>query len=416
MYKSNFERNGNSTAPFSIKELKKVQWRIEKFRLDSSDRTIAHTADCLYCIATKDNARYASFYEINSFTGEINYSIELKENVYGLRNEFSSPLLVGKLAYILYRPLQEGLCHKLYCIDIDQKKVLFSVDILPEGTRNSLTFDSLELMTRSSIIVHGESIFLGTVNGHISLFNKRTGQYLWTLALPERVPIGHLAYSEGFIFAQSVNRDLYAINISKKEIQWIFNPPEKITDIPVWAELCPLVHKDRVYAYGSLKTLYSLNKEDGTLMWEYSSNGSMYCSNFVTSGNKIIGKMPDSKLHAIDIVSGEKIWVQNIGKPIPTNSSPVVVGNSLLISSGGYLFCIDISSGKIISKWQVPFDMNNSSNVEYIIYQIINSITKITDGSPNLASISSPCVGEKAVFIATENGPDLSLFKLSFMD
>ncbi|MEM8545129.1 MAG: hypothetical protein AAGF66_14205, partial [Cyanobacteria bacterium P01_H01_bin.119] len=102
------------------------------------------------------------------------------------------------------------------------------------------------------------------------------------------------------------------------------------------------------------------------------------------------------------------------GKPINAYSPPIINGNTFCISCGGYFLGIDIFSGRKIFVWEIPLRFEKLSGLEYSITQVLNVVGKFRRGAPGLASISSPCVTHKGIFIATENATDASLYRLEY--
>lgn len=417
MYKSNPQRNGQANDEFRVSSIGEIQWRLESIQLLSADKNIAFKSDSLYCIATRDNPLRASFYSINAENGQIDWSIEIdKEDRKAGGHDmalFCSPVIVNKLAYFLYKPIQARLRPVLYCIDIVSRKILFITDIHKSMGKKFVdgTIDEFKRLLRSSILVVGDSIYIGTGNGYICCFDAITGKLKWSLLITNEFAIGHIAYCDGFLYAQSGSRDLYAVDISKRSIKWSFKHDEEYKVHIDWYNTCPLVLGDVVYIYGSLKSLYAVERKTGKLLWQYSVNGLFPYRSFVGSDNLLIGAMPDSTIHAIDARTGEKVWVTSIGGN--AFSSPVIIGDTVFVSNGGYFYGLCTATGKKENRWEIPFDLSKSSNPFYLVVQLVNSVTKITTGSPGFSSISSPCITEQGIFLATEVEPDCSIYKLN---
>lgn len=419
MHKSNPQRNGQANYDFQVLSIGEIQWRLDGIQLLSADKNILFESGSLYCIATRDSPLKASFYEIDAENGQINWSLNIDETERATTDHntalFCSPIIVNKLAYFLYKPTQTRLRPILFCIDTVSRKTVFATDIHESMGRKFVdgSIDMFKRLLRSSILIIEDSVYVGTGNGYICSFDANTGKLKWSLLLTNEFAISHIAYSDGFLYAQSGNRDLYAVNIVKRSIKWKFEHREECKVHLNWYDICPLILGDVVYIYGSMKKLHAIERETGRLLWKYGIDGLLPCRNFVANSSLLIGVMPDTKIHAVDAKTGEKVWAANIGDNVTGMSPPVTMGDLLLVSSGGYFFKICASTGQIRERWEIPFDLSKSSNPFYLMVQLGNSVTKITTGSPGFSSISSPCVTEQGIFLATEVEPDCSIYKLN---
>lgn len=361
----------------------------------------------------------ASFYEINAENGQVDWSIKIADTdgrEPGNSTEcFSAPVIINRLAFFLYKPTKARLRPILFCVDITGRRIKFATDIHESMGKQFVdgTIDFYKRLLRSSPLIVENSIYVGTGNGYICSFDTETGKLKWTVLLTDESAIGHIAYCNGCLYAQSGNRDLYAVNIAKRSVQWKFEHSEDYRVSINWYDVCPMVVGDAVYIYGSLKNLYAVDRKTGKLMWQYKASGLFYCRNFVATETLLIGAMPDSLVHAVDAKTGRKIWTANLGDTITGMSPSVILGSTLFTSSGGYFFRVSIPTGQLKERWGVPFDLKMSSHPFYLITQLVNSVTKFTTGSPNFSSISSPCIAKEGIFVATETEPDFSIYKLA---
>lgn len=177
----------------------------------------------------------------------------------------------------------------------------------------------------------------------------------WAKSISDEFAVGHISYSDGCLYAQSSDRELYAISLRKKSVLWKFEHPEAYKTLLNWYDLCPLISGDTVFVYGSLKNVYAIDKRTGKELWNYGVTGQLLCGrNFVSTDKTLIGVMRDSALHAIDISTGKRVWTKNIGNPIAAQSSPVVIGDAIFLSVGGYLQKISVETGERLFRWEIP--------------------------------------------------------------
>ncbi|MBE9137982.1 PQQ-binding-like beta-propeller repeat protein [Nodosilinea sp. LEGE 07088] len=413
MFRANLQRTGSQDIDITVNAISGYQWRLNDFKLASSDKTIVFESGYLYCLATRIDAMFASFYQIDAEEGKINWSLKINQPIFGASDYFSSPVIVDELAYFLYQPMLQNLRPALFCINLSRREFQFSLDIfeLIDSNFENTFADSWKFMTRSSVTIVDGSIYIGTINGCICCFEAETGIFQWKLALSSDYGIGYLAYSNGLVFAESGGGEVYAIDIFSKSINWKLNFSEFRKSTYNW-DVCPIVANGNVYSFSRDKTLSAIDMQTGRLNWQYSVSGQSYCSHFVASGEMLIGKMADFQIHAVDLNSGKKVWSIDIGQPMPPKSPPLVSGTVLFTSCGGHFLGIDTASSKIIFKWEIPFRFEKFLDVEYLVTQSLNLAEKVTSGRPKLSYISSPCITKDSIFIATENAADLALFKL----
>ena len=158
----------------------------------------------------------------------------------------------------------------------------------------------------TSPAIQGDVLYASTYDGHIYALSAATGELLdWSFASEAGFASSPVIYDD-VIFLGSFDRYLYAVKIGSNISVWKF-PPEKPAGNWFWAS--PIVNEGIVYA--------------GCL---------------------------DGKLYAIDAETGKKLWQfeskDQRGKPAPIVSSPVLVGNLLIIANeAGNVYVINPETG-----------------------------------------------------------------------
>ncbi|MBE9064428.1 PQQ-binding-like beta-propeller repeat protein [cf. Phormidesmis sp. LEGE 11477] len=416
MHKSNPERNGQEHQVTEISGINGIKWKAEGILLASADKKVVCREEQLYCVGTVDGSFDANFLAVDTSDGKVAWS--LNTGVRGVERDqevFSSPTLADYLAYFLYKPIFSRNKPTLYGVNLISKEIEFKTDINAEMGDNYVdgTVHEYRRWLRTSTLIVKDNIYVGTGNGYICSFDRKTGKINGAIQLSGDHAVGHIAYSEGYLYAQSGNRDLYSVSISLKSVAWKFEHPEEHKTFLNWYDLCPLVFGDKVYVFGSLKKIYAVQKSSGKLIWSYGTDGvTNNCMNFVSDGESVIGLMRNDSLQALDLESGDRVWSKKIGAPILSKSSPVVVGSTLLISSGGYLYGMNSRTGDVLFRWEIPLSIEELRSPVYMAVQLANAFGKVFSGSPGLSLISSPCVTKKAIYVSTENATDSSLYCL----
>jgi outer membrane protein assembly factor BamB len=160
-----------------------------------------------------------------------------------------------------------------------------------------------KLWTSPTVI--GDTLYVSTFDGHIYALSVETGEKLdWSFESQAGFACSPVIY-EDTIFVGSFDRHLYAVKIGSDVPMWRF-PQEKPADNWFWAS--PIVNEGIVYA--------------GCL---------------------------DGKLYAINATTGKEIWSymtkDQEGKPSPIISSPVLMGNFLIVTNeSGTVYVFDLSA------------------------------------------------------------------------
>jgi outer membrane protein assembly factor BamB len=275
----------------------------------------------------------------------------------------STPVVTGDVVFI------GGLNKKLYFVDAEAGKILgdFSLKkkypsflfikngslfINCEGEKGGIFCYDLKKgklkwqkeleSSRSSPVVIGDKIFLGTESGKLYALKKNEGEPVWQFKKEGKI-LSSPAYSEGLLFLGLNDGCFYALVEKTGGIRWKFKARESIV-------ASPAINNEKVL-FGSLDGMvYCLNKEDGELIWNFKTSGPVYSSPAVTESSVFIGSN-DGFLYRIDISSGELKWRFETFSPI--HSSPLVVGDKVFLGSlDGRFYMVDRWSGKLKWKFQ----------------------------------------------------------------
>ena len=144
----------------------------------------------------------------------------------------------------------------------------------------------------------------------------------------------------------------YAVDINNGEILWSFyNNAPFISDVKI--------KDDKIFVVDSNNVLKCFSLKDGSLIWEYRSDSSIIKSSKKISiaihDNKILFNNSIGDINAIDIDSGNLIWITptanklNLIQPYLLKISDLVIqDNSVLFSNNNNeFFSIDIKTGFI---------------------------------------------------------------------
>ena len=150
----------------------------------------------------------------------------------------------------------------------------------------------------------------------------------------------------------------------------------------------PLVTRDRVFAAGSWKTLFALNKANGQVVWshdlikEYAATGpdrGYACSPLLYNGTIIVSVGgPGQTLAAFDEKTGALVW--KAGSYTTSPASPVVIDvdgqKQLLYFGGDEIIGLDPASGKTL--WTHPHKTNWGLNISTPIWSPADHLLFLT--------------------------------------
>ncbi|HKY92388.1 MAG TPA: PQQ-dependent dehydrogenase, methanol/ethanol family [Nevskiaceae bacterium] len=162
-------------------------------------------------------------------------------------------------------------------------------------------------------------------------------------------------------------------NVAKLGLAWTYK-----VDVDRGAEATPLVVDGTMYTTGAYSIVYALDPVTGALKWKYdpevprAKSGNACCDVVnrgvaIAHGKVFVGAF-DGRLVALDAKAGTKVWEADLkdgsGRTLATTGSPLVVGNRVIIGSGGgefnargYISGYDVENGKLAWRfYTVPGD------------------------------------------------------------
>ncbi len=228
-------------------------------------------------------------------------------------------------------------------------------------------------------------VYVGGYNGKIYAFNAASGALRWVYPRQGNIGgsiVGGSVAADGKVYFSSSTGKVYALDETTGDIKWDFASGDKI-----WST--PAIDGDTLYIGSFDKKFYALNTGDGSIRWEFATGGAIEATALVDNGTVYIGsfdrnlyalstsdgslkwKFPaenwfwakpvvyqgviyvaslDGKVYGIDAVSGHKLVefdLDNIKKPVPVSSSPVLVGNLIIVArEDGVVYALDTSNNQ----------------------------------------------------------------------
>ena len=150
---------------------------------------------------------------------------------------------------------------------------------------------------------------------------------------------------------------------------WVFETGEDIWSDPV------LVDSNRLLFSSLDGGLYALDRSNGSQLWKYNGGSSGLVSTPAVIGNTVYVGGFDSKLHAVDLASGEGKWTFDASYWVW--SEPIADGNTIVFGDfDGILYGVNASDGR--ESWRVDLEKG--------------------------AIVGSPIISQGTLIVATEDG------------
>ncbi len=201
---------------------------------------------------------------------------------------------------------------------------------------NALAGISASPLVRDSVVI------IATLNGEVQAVNLINGKRLGYVALETSIA-GTPALDNSILIVPLAGGEetLLALSLRTSEYVW------KANIGPI--ESSPLVYGEFVYATTLEGRVYCLRKNDGTVVWKFSSGTEErrkpIRSSPTTDGQTIFFGCDDGSLYAIERTSGTLRWKFDAGAPV--FASPNVANDAVVFGTlGGRLYCLDARNGK----------------------------------------------------------------------
>lgn len=201
----------------------------------------------------------------------------------------------------------------------------------------------------------GEGLIAASRGGIVALLNGK--QTVWSVDLKEAITSGVASNQSGSVaIVGTRSGKVVAINAQTGAIVW-----EKA--LPTSSPTPALITNNRVLLSGNNGTLYGLDLQTGTAMWQFSTQNVDVSVRgaakplHLDEQTALFGTA-DGRIHAINPASGTPLWTRRVGmatggsaveRMSDVDGTPLVVGRHLYVTSfSGQLAAFDMSTGRPI--------------------------------------------------------------------
>jgi outer membrane protein assembly factor BamB len=199
-----------------------------------------------------------------------------------------------------------------------------------------------------SVAVEGDLVCFAAADGKVYGVNGRL-QPVW----PEPFQTGGKIWSTptiqgGTVYVGSFDKKLYALDTATGKEKWEFAAEGAILTTPV-------VDGGTVYIGSFDRHLYAVDTVSGQMKWQFEARHGFWAQPVVVDG-RIYAPSLDGKVYILSTTNGEKIGQVDLGAP--ASSSPVIVGNAVIVATEESRGTGTVKSGAVI--WSIDTTNNEA--------------------------------------------------------
>ena len=185
-----------------------------------------------------------------------------------------------------------------------------------------------------------------------------TGELKWKTPVKNSIK-NTIAITDGKVFAQDTEGQIYALNAKDGSIAWEHKLPAR--GLPAMIE--GLAATDGKVFAGTGKALSAFDANSGKLLWRNDewNQGEGTTSTLAVGAGTVIGSVQWSALYGNDEKTGKKLWSESKEGLSNRGSTPAIHGNLAYLVSMESFFIIDATSGRIIARKKLPMKVDATS-------------------------------------------------------
>lgn len=288
---------------------------------------------------------------------------------------------------------------------------------------------------KASPVVDKDHIYIGSGDSCFYALNKKSGKSDWKFRAAGAINSTALIDGNNIYFL-SQDGNLYNLMKNSGKLVWKFktegeqkhiikdyyNLKNYVVDFWDFFQSSPTIYSGKIY-FGCGKFIYAVDKEEGTKVWSYKTEGAVHSSPAIKDNKLVIGSF-DSRVYCLNALTGEKEWIYETGRDtaqyvwLGVQASPAISGDSVFIGSrDALIYCFNLNTGDTIwtndnfnrswmpSSFAVGDKLYSGSSDGFSFYAIDKNSGEI-DYSINTHSytFSSPTIDDKMAYIGSANG------------
>lgn len=195
--------------------------------------------------------------------------------------------------------------------------------------------DNLEPIV-GGLVVYGHKVYFGCNDGKVYALSADELRKEWEFQTGDKIWSTPVISGET-VYVSSFDKKVYALNTADGTEKWHFEAEGAIASTP-------LIYNDTVYIGSFDRHIYAVDATDGSLRWSSRVEaGKWFWAQPVAYDNVIYAPNLDGKVYMLDTENGSEV-ADPIELDSPISSSPVVVGDKVIIASQeGRVFSLNAS-------------------------------------------------------------------------
>jgi len=187
----------------------------------------------------------------------------------------------------------------------------------------------------------GTRIFIGSYDGFMYALSAKNGKEIWRFRTRKRLNTA-AALADGRVFFGAEDGRLYSLSADDAALEWFFEAGAAIVATPV-------VSSDRIFVGSSDGTVRALTRQ-GKLVWSFKAGRHLVSSPVLAGRHLYTGSIDtlgvlDQSLYALDAQTGSVVWERELKGPL--FASPAVGGGLMIVATRkGYVFAFRGRAGK----------------------------------------------------------------------
>ncbi|MCL4424080.1 MAG: PQQ-binding-like beta-propeller repeat protein [Firmicutes bacterium] len=202
---------------------------------------------------------------------------------------------------------------------------------------------------RSSPVLAGERVFLGSESGRFYALDEKTGAVLWSLPSSQRIRSSPTV-DQDRVFLSDYGGLVRAVEASSGRGLWEFPTAG-------WISGSLLAAQDLVLFGSSDGSFYALDAVTGALRWRYDTGNDLFRAGAALAGKRLVVGTHNGQVLALDSDSGRLLWSQTIPGKGALDSLPVITDDRVFVAAsgdGGGLYALDLATGKQLWEYRSP--------------------------------------------------------------
>ena len=250
-------------------------------------------------------------------------------------------------------------CLRELLSDVDVAEIVASTspDADPDSATSALEFTlGLLACVPEQLLSGGSGPGAGPPASDVEslLWSYRTGG--WVVVSP--------AVADGVAYAGFDDNHIYALDTETGGLLWSFETSDVIRSSPTVAD-------GIVYVGSKDNHVYALDASSGSLLWSHDTEDWVQYSPTVKDGVVYLGIVSefDHKIHALDGLTGQVMWVAEMPYPFSPEFTPTVVGDKVYVPGEfGEYNVLDAETGALAWSLQGVRSESPPTVIEGVVY------------------------------------------------